>query len=502
MTPNIAITNPVLPSADSVGSGSPALGVGSYRRAAAVLTGDLHTERLETPRLHRHVLPSLGARLALADSAATGATLLLALALMGRSTDGVLALLGMLALFGMCTLTGAYEQANVRLSTSTLDQAPRLLTLSGLLALVLTIIAPVLIGDGFTGQQAGVLWLSLFAGLALGRTLLSLLDRHPQDRARCVVIGDASQAERLRSHFEAGGVHASIVAAIPLTTETLLEEPEADLELSIRNITEEFEVQRIIVAPPQDGLIFMPKLLRTAKAIGLPISFMPQMLEAVGHAMEFDDIDGMTLIGVRPFGLSRSSRYLKRVFDVLAASVLIVLFAPLLIAITLAVMIDSRGAVLFKQVRVGRDGRHFKIFKFRSMVSDAEALKEELRSLSEGGLGLFKIADDPRITRIGRFLRSTSLDELPQIFNVLRGEMSLVGPRPLVVDEDSSICGLDRGRLHLMPGMTGPWQVLRVRASRPEMVAIDYRYVAGWSLWTDLKILVRTFLHVAHGRNV
>jgi exopolysaccharide biosynthesis polyprenyl glycosylphosphotransferase len=491
----------VLPAAEPVGSGSHALGPGSYRRAASALTGDLQTERLDVPR-RRRVLPSLGARLALADGAATGATLILLLALMGRSGAGVLPPLGMLALFGMCMITGAYEQANVRLSTSTLDQAPRLLTLSGLLALVLTIVMPVLSGDGFTGQQAGLLWLSLFAGLALGRSVLSLLDRNPQDRARCVVIGDVSQAERLRSHFQAGGVHASIVAAIPLDTEALLEEPEEDLEFSIRTITDEFEVQRIIVAPPEDGLIFMPKLLRAAKAIGLPISFMPQMLESVGHAMEFDDIDGMTLIGVRPFGLSRSSRYLKRTFDLLVASVLIVLFAPLLIAITLAVMIDSRGSVLFKQVRVGRDGRHFTILKFRSMVTDAEAMKEELRSLSEGGEGLFKIANDPRITRIGRFLRSTSLDELPQIFNVLRGEMSLVGPRPLVVDEDSSICGLDRGRLHLMPGMTGPWQVLRVRASRPEMVAIDYRYVAGWSLWTDLKILVRTVQHVTGERNV
>jgi lipopolysaccharide/colanic/teichoic acid biosynthesis glycosyltransferase len=146
---------------------------------------------------------------------------------------------------------------------------------------------------------------------------------------------------------------------------------------------------------------------------------------------------------------------------------------------------------------VGRDGRHFEIVKFRSMVPDAEARKHTLRELNEAAGGLFKITRDPRVTRVGRWLRRTSLDELPQLFNVFRGEMSLVGPRPLVVDEDALVRGLDRSRLYLTPGMTGPWQVLgSTRVPMHEMVAIDYLYVASWTLWTDVKILVRTVGHV------
>ena len=157
---------------------------------------------------------------------------------------------------------------------------------------------------------------------------------------------------------------------------------------------------------------------------------------------------------------------------------------------------------MFGQVRVGRDGKHFRMFKFRSMVADAEKQKDSLRALNEAGEGLFKLKHDPRVTRVGRFLRGTSLDELPQLFNVLRGEMSLVGPRPLVVDEDAQVLGLDRRRLHLTPGMTGPWQILGSRVPMPEMVGIDYLYVANWSLWLDIKILLRTVSHVARRSNL
>jgi lipopolysaccharide/colanic/teichoic acid biosynthesis glycosyltransferase len=161
-------------------------------------------------------------------------------------------------------------------------------------------------------------------------------------------------------------------------------------------------------------------------------------------------------------------------------------------AIALLIRLDSKGPVFFRQERVGQDGERFGLFKFRSMIPDAEARKASLRHLNEAS-GLFKIADDPRITRVGKVLRRTSLDELPQLLNVLRGEMSLVGPRPLVVDEDAMISGLDRSRLHLTPGMTGHWQILgSARVPLEEMVGIDYLYVANWSLWTDVKILLRT----------
>ena len=136
------------------------------------------------------------------------------------------------------------------------------------------------------------------------------------------------------------------------------------------------------------------------------------------------------------------------------------------------------------------------------MEVGAEGRKDDLRGLNEVGDGMFKVTNDPRVTRVGNFLRRTSLDELPQILNVLRGEMSLVGPRPLVTDEDAQVLGLDRSRLHLTPGMTGPWQILGARVPMQEMVGLDYLYVANWSLWQDVKLLVRTVRHVTRSGNV
>jgi len=167
--------------------------------------------------------------------------------------------------------------------------------------------------------------------------------------------------------------------------------------------------------------------------------------------------------------------------------------APLFAVIVAAIKLDTRGPVFFRQTRVGRDGERFEIRKFRSMVCGADAQKAGLRGRNEAAGGLFKIAEDPRVTRVGRVLRRRSLDELPQLVNVLRGEMSLVGPRPLVADEDEQILGMDRRRLHLTPGMTGHWQILgSSRVPLAEMVKLDYLYVAGWSLWSDVKILLRT----------
>jgi len=166
--------------------------------------------------------------------------------------------------------------------------------------------------------------------------------------------------------------------------------------------------------------------------------------------VDFDDLYGVTLLGVRRSTLSQSSRVLKRSFDLVGAAVLTLLAAPIMAAIAMLIRLDSPGPVLFRQARIGRDGAPFRIFKFRTMVADADALKPGLLELNEA-VGLFKIAEDPRMARIGRVLRRTSLDELPQLFDVLRGSMILVGPRPLVADEDGRILGARRGRLRLTP---------------------------------------------------
>jgi lipopolysaccharide/colanic/teichoic acid biosynthesis glycosyltransferase len=205
-------------------------------------------------------------------------------------------------------------------------------------------------------------------------------------------------------------------------------------------------------------------------------------------------------MGVPRFGLSRSSQVLKRTFDVTGATFVLLFAAPVMAAIAVAVKLGAPGPVLFRQTRVGRDGQPFQMLKFRSMVDGADALKEALREHNEAD-GLFKIEADPRITRIGRLLRRTGLDELPQLFNVLAGDMSLVGPRPLVLEEDLRVTGFDRRRLHLTPGITGRWQTLgAARIPLEEMVKIDYLYIANWSPWADFKIMVETVGYLARRR--
>jgi lipopolysaccharide/colanic/teichoic acid biosynthesis glycosyltransferase len=169
----------------------------------------------------------------------------------------------------------------------------------------------------------------------------------------------------------------------------------------------------------------------------------------------------------------------------------------------LLIKLDTKGPVFFQQTRVGRGGARFGMLKFRSMVDGADALKGGLSARNEAGHGLFKIAADPRVTRFGRSLRRTKIDELPQLFNVLGGQMSLVGPRPLIVEEDEQIIGTDRRRLHLTPGITGPWQILgSSEVPINEMAKLDYLYIANWSVWEDLRILGQTLFLVAHRRGI
>jgi lipopolysaccharide/colanic/teichoic acid biosynthesis glycosyltransferase len=193
-----------------------------------------------------------------------------------------------------------------------------------------------------------------------------------------------------------------------------------------------------------------------------------------------------------------SARVLKRAFDLVGATAALVLVAPLVVLTAILIRLDSPGPIFFRQRRIGEAGRPFRIWKFRTMALDADARKRDIAHLNKhlapgGDPRMFKVPDDPRVTRVGRALRRFSLDEVPQLLNVIRGEMSLVGPRPLIPDEHRFVKDWAQKRLELRPGMTGLWQVLgRNEIPFDEMVRLDYLYVNTWSLWNDLRLMVRT----------
>jgi exopolysaccharide biosynthesis polyprenyl glycosylphosphotransferase len=437
--------------------------------------------------------------LGVADVISATLALVLVLTLLGDDQVGFATLAGMPLVIVLFKVAGLYDRDQLRLVHSTLDEAPLLVQLTGLYALSVTILQPLLLEGRLGRDQIAALWVVSFLAIVGGRMVARWLAGHAIPLERCLVIGAQERAERIREKLTASRARATVVATLPLADDDIasLHDP-----LSMRHIAAELQVHRIVIAPTATDTADVVELIRVAKAAGVRVSVLPRMLEVVGSAVELEDIDGMTMLGVPPFGLTGSSRLLKRVFDVVVTSLGLLVVGPIIAAIAVAIRLDSRGPVFFRQVRVGRDGRHFSIVKFRSMVVDADEQKHLLRDLNEVGEGMFKISDDPRVTRVGSLLRRTSLDELPQLFNVLRGEMSLVGPRPLVTDEDARVLGLDRSRLHLTPGMTGPWQVLGTRVPMQEMVGIDYLYVANWSLWLDVKLLVRTARHVLHRGNV
>jgi exopolysaccharide biosynthesis polyprenyl glycosylphosphotransferase len=445
--------------------------------------------------LHRRLL-------GLADVTAAILVLLAVPAAFDQRQVALLVFAGALLMLLLFKVSGLYDRDDLRIVHSTLDEVPLLAQLSGVFALGVSILQTVGPASPPSAKQIVVLWIASFGAIVVSRSLARGVAGRTAQLERCLVVGDVDHVHRIRQKLAASRARALVIASLPLAGDDVEDHDWVAVPEIIRRVVSELNVHRIIIAPSTTDSHGVVNLIRAAKAVGVRVSVLPRMFEVVGSAVEFDDVDGMTMLGIRRFGLSRSSRMLKRAFDLVLVSIGLVLISPVLIAIAIAIRLDSRGPVFFRQIRVGRDGHHFRIFKFRSMALDAEMRKDELRSLNEAGDGLFKIADDPRVTRVGRVLRRTSLDELPQLFNVLRGQMSLVGPRPLVVDEDAQVLGLDRSRLHLTPGMTGPWQILGHRVPMQEMVGLDYLYVANWSLWLDLKILLRTARHVASRGNL
>jgi exopolysaccharide biosynthesis polyprenyl glycosylphosphotransferase len=403
-------------------------------------------------------------------------------------------------------VTGLYDRDEVVLRVSTLDEAPALLQQATLYGLVAAI-AP---GWLFVRPLSGVelLWFTilLLLGLCGARSLTRAAITRRLAAERCLLIGKASLGHRLQRSFDATR-SAQLVAHFPLRHAGNGRGQALQLELAgaqerLRQAIVADDVQRVIVGLDDSTFEEMLEAIPLLRALGVKVSVVPHLLEVVACAVEFEDLHGLPILGIRRVELTRSSALLKRAFDLVGAAVGLILLAPVLVAIALGVRVSSPGPVFFRQRRIGRAGRPFQIVKFRTMYFDADERHPEL-AIGNRPPGLFKLANDPRVTPLGRFLRRTSLDELPQLVNVLAGRMSLVGPRPLIAEEEGQVPAWARRRLTLTPGITGNWQVLAAtRVPLSEMVKIDYLYIANWSLWWDVKILLRTGIFMLAGRGL
>lgn len=260
------------------------------------------------------------------------------------------------------------------------------------------------------------------------------------------------------------------------------------------------EIDRVIIAYPNTSDAIVLEALRNLHG-RVPISEIPRYFELHNWRSEAEELHGLTLLHVPTASLGPSARIVKRVIDLFAASCALLVASPALIAVAIAIKLDTPGPVFFRQERIGRSGRPFHIFKFRSMTADAWQQRASVTALNESDGPLFKMQSDPRVTRVGALIRKTSIDELPQLLNVVRGEMSLVGPRPLPTEEAHRLDGAALARLDVKPGITGLWQVCgRSDLTYADLQHLDSVYVRSWSLMWDLRIITQT-PRVVFGRN-
>jgi lipopolysaccharide/colanic/teichoic acid biosynthesis glycosyltransferase len=271
----------------------------------------------------------------------------------------------------------------------------------------------------------------------------------------------------------------------------------------IASVAGDLEVDRVVLTGASASLSERTRLARLLTEGGHCVDYVCGEPETLYAAAVLHHLEGLPVLTVQPTRLSRGSAAMKRGLDLAISSVGLVTMSPLFAIAAIAIKLGSPGPVFFRQPRIGWEGREFNAVKFRTMVDGADAMRADVRqqSMHANGEGLLKLRDDPRITRVGARLRRWSIDELPQLWNVLRGDMSLVGPRPLPLDEAPLVRGHFELRMRVRPGITGTWQT-HGRSDIPfeDMVKLDYTYVACWSLREDLRLLLRTAAVVAQGR--
>jgi exopolysaccharide biosynthesis polyprenyl glycosylphosphotransferase len=323
--------------------------------------------------------------------------------------------------------------------------------------------------------------------------LTGLILRAAGYQRRAVLVGTGHHIEAVAHALDDSPSRVEVVGFV-----SLVPRPDNGLRSlgrleEIGKVIEEHQVDEVIIADPDFPQREAVELVDRAHQRGVRVRIAPSTMEILVHRAEFVPGETVPLFELKPPVFEGIDYILKRAFDLVVAGLLILLFSPGLIACWLAVRLSSRGPAIYRSWRPGVGGQPFACFKFRTMYRDADRKQAELEHLNEQSGPLFKIRDDPRVTAVGRFLRRWSLDELPQLFNVIRGEMSLVGPRPLPERDFQRMEEWHKKRYHVLPGITGLWQVSgRSELDFDDLVRLDFLYLERWSVFLDLSILVKT----------
>ncbi len=398
-------------------------------------------------------------------------------------------------------LHGLYDNDHRRIRHSTLDELSSLVSASVLGTLAIDGLLALSPAGPLSSASAIAVGLFALGGSFVSRGVLRFLWHRLTGLAAGIVVGPAAAvdmvARRVSTHPETRLV---LVGYLSPSEETASELPRLGTLADISEVARELAIERVVVTELEMSEPAAERLIEECKVAGLALTFLPQHYGLLGPGIELNRLAELPVLDFRFSDPSRTTQAMKRVMDVVVSAAMLLLLSPLLLAIAVAILLDSGRPVLFRQRRAGMEGEPFTMVKFRTMVPDAEALLPELIDLESLEQPAFKIPDDPRVTRIGRRLRRFSLDELPQLFNVLRGQMSLVGPRP---EEESVVALYDerqRGRLAIKPGVTGPMQVYgRSDLTFEERLAMERDYLDNLSIAGDLAILLRTPRAVVRG---
>ncbi len=352
--------------------------------------------------------------------------------------------------------------------------------------------------------EAGVLTIGLLSGARLGRRgVQAYLRRRGRGVDRVLIVGAGELGRSVMRNLVARpelGYHVVGFLDDDLSKGDLGRFKALGGLDAIGSVLRAERVDEVIITLPWTVHRTIMGMVRACESLGVRTRVVPDVFQLSLNRVDFDDIGGIPIMGIREARIARGGRLIKRALDIAIASLSLVATLPLLGLIALAIRLESPGPVIFRQRRVGQHGALFDMYKFRSMYTGAEAQQEQLQALNQASGPLFKIRADPRRTHVGRFIRRWSLDELPQLINVLRGEMSLVGPRPGLPQEVAQYEAWHRQRLEIAPGITGLWQVSgRSDLAFDEMVLLDIYYIENWSLGLDLVILLRTLPRVLLG---